>query len=207
MSMPEPLDSERNLPRQQRARQTIETFFEAAAQLLERPDERVVTTNRVAVRAGFSIGTLYRYFSGKSALFKAMAVHEMELQERDICAALKMTDATSTADIVRLVIRPMLSPFEGRLGVRRALLKTALDIPGLGEHYERMVTRISRALVVSVLAKAGDCRREPSPEAEFIMLRGAIGAIRSDVLFGGGRIGQPEFEDALVEMVSCAFSR
>ncbi|MCD2173214.1 TetR/AcrR family transcriptional regulator [Rhizobium sp. C4] len=207
MSMLEPLESERNSPRQDRARQTVETFFEATAQLLERADDGVVTTNHVAERAGFSIGTLYRYFSGKPSLFKAMALHEMERQERDILAALEATDARSVAEIVRLVVRPTLRPFEGRPAVRRALLKAAVKIPGLVQCYEQMVTRITSALVETVVAKAEDCGRRPSPDAEFIMLRGAIGAIRSDVLFGGGRAGTPGFEDALVEMVSAAFRR
>ncbi|HWU63900.1 MAG TPA: TetR/AcrR family transcriptional regulator [Ensifer sp.] len=205
MNVLQPVDPERNLPRQDRARQTVETFFEAAAQLLERADDGTVTTNQVAERAGFSIGTLYRYFSGKPSLFRAMALREMERQERDIVAALAHTDARSVAEIVRLVIRPTLHPFEGRPAVRRALLKAALNIPGLGQRYDQMVARISRVLVDAVVAKAADCEIRPTPEAEFIMLRGAIGAIRADVLFGGGRTGTPEFETELVRMVSGVF--
>lgn len=207
MSMPEPLDPERNSPRQARARQTVATFFEATAQLLEREDDRAVTTNHVAERAGFSIGTLYRYFSGKSSLYRAMAIHEMERQEREICATLAATQATTVAEIVRLVIVPMLKPFEGRSAVRRALLKAAVNMPGLGQLYDDAITRISRALVSAVAEKAADCTCRPSPEAEFIMLRGVIGAIRSDVLFDRGHVGTPQFQDALVRAVSVHFSR
>ncbi len=129
MSMPEPFDHERNSPRQERARQTVQTFFEATAQLLERTEDHAVTTNHVAERAGFSIGTLYRYFSSKSSLFKAMALNEIERQEREICMALASTNATSVDEIVRLVMVPTLKPFEGRSAVRRALLKAAVNIP------------------------------------------------------------------------------
>lgn len=207
MSMPEPLDPERNSPRQERARQTVATFFEATAQLLEREDDSAVTTNHVAERAGFSVGTLYRYFSSKSSLFRAMAMNEMERQEREICAALRATQATTVDEVVRIVIVPTLKPFEGRSAVRRALLKAAVNIPGLARLYDETITRISRALVETVSTKALDCARLPSAEAEFIMLRGIIGAIRSDVLFGGGRVGTPEFEDALVRTVSYHFTR
>ena len=205
MSMPEPLDLQRNLPRQERARQTVATLFEATAQLLERSDNAAVTTNHVAARAGFSIGTLYRYFSGKSALLKAMALHEMDSREAEIRSALAATEATSTREIVQLVVRPVLRPFSGRSAVRRALLKAALGIPGLAAEHEQMVTRVTGLLIETVLAKAEDCRGRPSPEAEYIMLRGAIGAIRSDVVFGGGRTGTAEFEDALVRMVCAGF--
>ncbi len=204
--MPEPLDPDRNSPRQERARQTVATLFEATAQLLDRAGDGAVTTNRIAERAGFSIGTLYRYFSGKSALFRAMAIHEMERHEREICAAVAGTTADRVADIVRLAIHPTLRPFEGRAAVRRALLKAVFDNPDLGLRYERMVTRISRALVEAVAAKAHDATRHPTPEAEFIMLRGVVGAVRSDVLFGGGRVGTPDFEEALVDAVSTYFT-
>lgn len=207
MSIPEPFDPERNSPRQERARQTVQTFFEATAQLLERSDDHAVTTNHVAERAGFSIGTLYRYFSSKSSLFKAMALNEMERQEREIRAALTATNATSVDEIVRLVIVPTLKPFEGRSAVRRALLKAAFNIPGLARHYDDTITRITRVLVETATAKAVDCTCRPSPEDEFIMLRGVIGAIRSDVLFFGGRAGTQAFEDALVRAVSSNFTR
>ena len=202
MSMPEPFDFERNSPRQDRARQTVQIFFEATAQLLERTDDQAVTTNHVAERAGFSIGTLYRYFAGKSSLFRAMALDEMERQERQICAALAATQATTVDEIVRLVIVPILKPFEGRSAVRRALLKAATKIPGLAKQYDETITRISRVLVETVAAKAVDCTCRPSPESEFIMLRGVIGAVRSDVLFVGGHVGTAAFEDALVKSVS-----
>lgn len=207
MSMPEPLDPQRNSPRQERARRTVATFFEATAQLLERAEDGAVTTNHVAERAGFSIGTLYRYFSSKSSLFKAMALSEMERQEREICAALAATQATTVDELVRLVIIPMLRPFEGRSAVRRALLKEAVNIPGLARHYDETITRISRVLVATVGSKAVDCTCLPSCEVEFIMLRGVIGAIRADVLFGGGRVGTREFEDALLKTVSYHFIR
>ncbi|BCM83841.1 TetR family transcriptional regulator [Methylobacterium indicum] len=206
--MAKPPDPQRNIPRQDRARRTVEAFFEATAQLLNGGPDSAVTTNRIAERAGFSIGTLYRYFSGKPSLFTAMAIHEMDRQEREVCAALADTRADTVADIVRLAVRPALGAFKGRTIVRAKLVRAALGIPGMGERYEQMITAISRALVVAVTTKALDCTHHPSPAAEFIMMRGVIGAIRSDVVFGdGNRVGTVEFEDALIESVSLHFTR
>ncbi|MCA1189185.1 MULTISPECIES: TetR/AcrR family transcriptional regulator [unclassified Saccharopolyspora] len=47
-------------------------LVEAAAQMFSR-EGTATTTNRIADRAGVSIGTLYRYFSDKEALLAAVA--------------------------------------------------------------------------------------------------------------------------------------
>ena len=63
---------ERKIPRQQRAVSAVDTTLEATAQLLEQSLDGHVTTNHVAARAGYSVGTVYRYFADKQAIFEAM---------------------------------------------------------------------------------------------------------------------------------------
>ena len=58
----------RREPAQERARETVEAVVEAAAQVFERYGYGAGTTNRIAERAGVSIGSLYEYFPNKDAL-------------------------------------------------------------------------------------------------------------------------------------------
>lgn len=69
----------RKRPRQARARLTVGAILEATAQILAKDGLRGLTTNRVAERAGISIGSLYQYFPNKSALITAL----MEAHVRD----------------------------------------------------------------------------------------------------------------------------
>jgi len=62
----------RRAPIQSRSRQTVEVIVEAAGQLLVKHGRAGLTTNKVADRAGVSIGSLYQYFSGKDAIFGAL---------------------------------------------------------------------------------------------------------------------------------------
>jgi AcrR family transcriptional regulator len=55
----------------------IATIYEAAAQILQREGEANFTTNRIAERAGFSIGTVYQYFPNKDAILLAIAEREL----------------------------------------------------------------------------------------------------------------------------------
>ena len=55
-------------PTQGRAKATVEALLDSAAQLLASEGYAAVSTNRVAERAGVSIGSLYEYFPNKQAL-------------------------------------------------------------------------------------------------------------------------------------------
>ena len=62
----------RKRPVQQRSRSTVDVVLEAAAQVLERDGYAAATTDRIAERAGVSIGTLYQYFPNKDAILLAL---------------------------------------------------------------------------------------------------------------------------------------
>ena len=70
-------DYQRRRPRQSRSRATYDSILEGAVQVLERDGPDGLTTNRVAKRAGVSIGTLYQYFPDKAAILLAAAQREV----------------------------------------------------------------------------------------------------------------------------------
>lgn len=59
----------RRKAKQERSAQTIEAIVEAAAQVLLERGYESTTTNRIAERAGVSVGSLYQYFADKDAVF------------------------------------------------------------------------------------------------------------------------------------------
>ncbi len=63
----------RKLPQQPRSEATVEAILQAAAQVFERHGYAAGTTNRIAARAGVSIGSLYQYFPSKDAILLALA--------------------------------------------------------------------------------------------------------------------------------------
>ncbi len=68
----------RKRPIQGRARLTVEAILEASAQVFEELGYAKTTTDRIAERAGVSIGTLYQYFPGKDALLVALAEQHVD---------------------------------------------------------------------------------------------------------------------------------
>jgi len=69
----------RRRPVQRRSIETVEAILQGAAQVFERHGYAAGTTNRIAERAGVSIGTLYQYFPDKDAIL--LALTERHLQE------------------------------------------------------------------------------------------------------------------------------
>lgn len=72
---PEP----RKTPRQSRAIATCDAIVEATARILEELPTAALNTNRIAERAGVSVGTLYQYFPDKETILVALIRRERKL--------------------------------------------------------------------------------------------------------------------------------
>jgi AcrR family transcriptional regulator len=194
----EAIDFMRKKPVQNRTRRTMADIFEATAQLLQSGGAEALNTNRVAERAGYSIGTLYSYFPDKNALLRATAIREIHRQETRACAVIAEARAQPPAAIARAVLRCAMSPFEGRNGVRRALIVLLGHDAGLQTAINATIERISEALIEAMNDGQG---ASVSRAARFIALRAAMGAIRAAALQEPALLRDPAFEDLLVDMV------
>ena len=68
----------KNKGKQKRSRKTILTVLEAATQVLIEHGYEHATTNRIANRSGFSIGTLYQYFENKEDVYSELVALELQ---------------------------------------------------------------------------------------------------------------------------------
>jgi AcrR family transcriptional regulator len=77
-----PLTKPRKHASQGRSRATVDALIEATARILVKDGFDKISTNRIAERAGVSVGSLYQYFPGKEALIAAVVDrHRFELIE------------------------------------------------------------------------------------------------------------------------------
>src|SRR5262249_31087629 len=77
-----PLTNPRKHASQDRSRATVDALIEATARILVREGFDKASTNRIAEKAGVSVGSLYQYFPGKEALVAAvMERHSQELMQ------------------------------------------------------------------------------------------------------------------------------
>lgn len=69
---------DRRHPRQERSKQTVDDILEATAQVLKQVGVRETTTERIADRAGISVGSMYQYFPNKIAIYEALMMRHFE---------------------------------------------------------------------------------------------------------------------------------
>jgi AcrR family transcriptional regulator len=77
-STPDDPEMTRSTPRQARSRQRRERILLAAAEVFASSGYETATTEAIAARAGTSIGSLYRFFPDKRALFDALVEQYLE---------------------------------------------------------------------------------------------------------------------------------
>ena len=68
----------RKSPVQARSAASVDAILEATIQVLLQVGKERLTTTKVALRAGVSVGTLYQYFPNKSALLQAVLKRHMD---------------------------------------------------------------------------------------------------------------------------------
>jgi len=194
--MPELPEVLRKNPIQKRTRRTLDDIFEAAAQLLQAGEGRGLNTNRIAERAGFSIGTLYSYFTDKTSLLRGMALREFARQEEAFERMLAAHRDQGMEAIVRAAVHQGFTPFAGRHRVRRYLLRVLGGDPELQQALHDMVSRMTARLIEAVGLQGGI-----PPARQYIVIRAALGPIRAAVMCDNDGIEMHELEDELVRLM------
>ncbi|MBA3592669.1 MAG: TetR/AcrR family transcriptional regulator [Polaromonas sp.] len=192
----------RKAPTQERAQRTIQAIFEATAQIMESEGEAGLTTNKVARKAGFSIGTLYQYFPSKEAIILAMSQRERRRVMDDMQAMMtrSVQEGRDAEEVVREIIRTLIASFAAGPRLRRAMVRMVWRL----DHHEHITEALREAAERNAIALAqlNDRRlRPPNPVMMFVSTRAVMGAIRSASLEDSPLLGTREFEDELVRMV------
>lgn len=94
----------RKLPRQERAKATVDAIVEATTQILLQGGYDRFTTARAAERAGVSIGSLYQYFPNKAALASAVIDRCCDEFRSAFEQALARRPRATLADCIRAIV-------------------------------------------------------------------------------------------------------
>lgn len=183
------VENTRKIPRQGRAKVSVDIVLEAAAQVLEASGEAGFNTNAVAERAGVSIGTLYRYFPDKQAILRALALRETEAHRDRVMAVLEGGQGVARD---RAMIRAFVQAFAGRRQARRIAASALL---AEADHAE-LAAKFSAAEEGLTDANGRPLTRVQA----FVLSRAIHGAMRAAVLEGADFLESREFEDELVRL-------
>lgn len=195
---PQALDLKRRAPRQDRALDTVDTIFEAAARILQSEGKDSFNTNHIAERAGISIGTLYQYFPNKKAILVALARRESERVRKAVFQALTTSDVRGEPE--RVAVRALINGFAGRHRARRILLEILLAEGGSAE-LAKPVEEIAKMLGATGDSTVLAHGKPLTPTSLFVLTRAVIGVIHEATSEGSAFLGAPELKDELVRLI------
>ena len=185
-------ERQRRTPRQARAESTIDAILEATFQLLEADGAARLTTNRIAERAGVSIGTLYQYFGGKPDVLAALAQRRAAAVRDAIARTLIERPEIGS---VRAIVRALTNGVEGSPATRQVLLDALFQ-----QSQDGMLAHHHQAFLASI---AGKARLEITltDESAFVLTHAVIGLLRAAAAEPDLGLDPVALEDELVRLM------
>lgn len=188
----------RKRPKQRRAQATVDAILDATTHILIEEGYAKASTNRIAKRAGVSIGSLYQYFGNKDALVMAVAErHADEMIDLLARTAVELADApVETA--VRSYIRTMFAAHALNPELHRVLIAHHLQ-KGF-DHIAELDER-ARVIVRAYLeTKRDELVVSDLDAAAFILVTAVDGVIHTH-LYQAERISADRIEQEVVDLL------
>lgn len=184
----------RKEPHQPRARATVDAILLAAAHILKTEGFERATTNRIAERAGVSIGSLYQYFPNKQAVVAALRERHHDWFEGCL-----------HAEIARVASLPLREAV--RSAVELAIALHAVDVPlhnALAERHARTPhdEAAFRRLVQQKIEENRSELRPLDPEmASFVAVRALEALVHGTAFDDPERLSDPHFAEEVTELL------
>lgn len=138
----------RRRPRQARAQATAAAILEAAARVFAAHGYAAGTTNRIAERAGVSVGSLYEYWPNKDAILAALLERHLD-EARGVLGPLVAEARSGTrplAEIVRGFVGAMVALHAHEPALHRVLFEEA-PIPA---RLRRALATLDAAMIAEI---------------------------------------------------------
>ncbi|TNE46152.1 MAG: TetR/AcrR family transcriptional regulator [Deltaproteobacteria bacterium] len=189
----------RKKPRQKRSKETVSAILEATAHILQEEGYDKTSTNRVAKRAGVSIGSLYQYFPNKEALFTALfEQHHVEMLALLQETMVEMRDAP-LPEAVRAYVHAMIEAHTHNPKLHRALMEQVMH---LGIDYIQKLNATVCLMVEAYL----ESRPEPIlPKnlkmASFVLVSAVESVAHTGLLYSDESFAMEELLDELCDLI------
>ncbi len=187
---------------QARSRATVDAILEAAAQVLARRGYAAGTTNRIAARAGVSIGTLYEYFPNKDSILVALVErHLSRSTDRVLEIAVRLAPDADLRRYLRRFVNAMLDLHSDQPGLHRVLFEEAPHPPESHACALRFEETLAHAME-SVLRESPEVAIADTDTAAHFIVQTAEALTHRFVLHGLHQLPRKRFSDELTALLA-----
>jgi AcrR family transcriptional regulator len=176
----------RKSPVQTRSAASVDAILEATVQVLLGLGKERLTTTRVALRAGVSVGTLYQYFPNKSSLLQAALKHHLEEVTEAVERVCREQAGNSLLQMGTALVTAFLKAKLRDVKTSAALYSISSDVDGA--RIVRQMAERSNGAIVGMLATTSDTLTK-DPQLVASMIESTMAGV-SRRLLGGDTPGE-----------------
>jgi AcrR family transcriptional regulator len=199
---PKVLLEPRKSPVQARSVASVDAILEATIQVLLTVGKERLTTTRVALRAGVSVGTLYQYFPNKSALLQAALRRHMDEVIEAIALVCKQQKGETLQRMATALITAFLQAKLKDAKTSVALYSVSSDVDG-AKIVQEMGIKSNKVIVAMLKTSSQQLTADPQLVAS--MLQGAMAGVSRRLLESGAP--EKHFDPLQSELIfmACAY--
>ena len=193
----------RKRPRQARSKMTVDAILQATRELLIKFGYAKLSTNKVAERAGVSIGSLYQYFPNKDAIVLELVE---QVGNRRVEALFVELERLQIADLgiregCRQLLRVTMAVHAVDPQLNRVL---AEEVPRMGQAdaLKKWLGAVETMVEAKLADRADELRPENLKLAAFLVVRAVHGVTFAAVTDRDELFTDERFADEMADMVS-----
>jgi AcrR family transcriptional regulator len=172
----------RKSPVQARSAASVDAILEATIQVLLSVGKERLTTTRVALRAGVSVGTLYQYFPNKSALLQAALKRHLDEVTEAVERVCREQKGTTLQQMATALINEFLNAKVRDAKTSVALYSVSSDVDG-AKIVQQMGVRSNQAIAAMLATSSEPLTKDLQLVAS--MLQGAMAGVSRRLLESG----------------------
>lgn len=169
----------RKRPIQARSTASVNAILDGTIQVLLRVGKERLTTTRVALRAGVSVGTLYQYFPNKSALLQAVLKRHLD----EVTTAVELVCKEQKGATLRQMATALVTAFfEAKMKNAQtsvALYAVSSDLDG-AKIVQQLGARSNKAILEMLKSTSEPLAKDP--ELVACVLQGAMAGVSKRLL-------------------------
>ena len=172
----------RKKPKQGRSQATVDAILVATARVLCETGYDRASTNRIALAAGVSVGSLYQYFPSKEALVAALVERHVDEMTSLVKGKLAEVREAPLASAVETMIESMFAAHAVDPRLHQVLVE---QVPRIGRLEKlRDVECEVQSLVAAFIGSRPDLLRAPADVMAFVLVH-AVEAVTHASVVGG----------------------
>ena len=192
-----PKTTPKKLPKQSRAKATVEALLEATARVLMKEGYERTSTNRIAEVAGVNIASLYQYFPNKESLVAALIDRHLEEIWGKVAGNMSVAMEAPLPEAIRAIVRSHIALHRARPRLQKVLVEQIPRVERLNPiiAFRRRIIELTQAWLEQ---RRGEVRPRDLEFAAFAMVHVI------DALTQAAILERPEYlsGDHLVDEIS-----